>query len=44
MEQRNKSESSLRHESLDDQRSICIENEEIRSNNNEQNNYWKNRF
>jgi hypothetical protein len=44
MQQRNKSESSLKHESLDDQRSICIESEEIRSNNNEQNNYWKNRF
>jgi hypothetical protein len=43
MEQRNKSESSLKYESLDGQ-SISIENEEIRSNNNEQNNYWKNRF
>ncbi len=43
MEQRNKFKSSLERESLDRQ-IICIENEEILSNNNQQNNYWKNRF
>jgi hypothetical protein len=42
MEQRNKPESSLKLESLDGQTSI--ENEQIRSHHNHQNNYWRNRF